>query len=94
MAVNVADVDPAGMVTVAGSVSCVVLPEARETTSGAVSVPPIWTVPESVWPFQPEAGSEIAIVASSSKTLIVAAPGVQLSIAAVTVTGIGADSIT
>ncbi len=82
------------MVTVAGSVSCVMLLEAKETTNGVASVPPISTVPERVWPFQPETGRLIAMVASSSRTSIVATPLVQLSIAAVTVTGIGLVSIT
>ena len=91
---NGADIDPAGIVTAVGSVSSEVLLDAKETTSGVVKVPPICTLPESVWPFQPDAGSERLIVASASRTLIVKEPGVQLSIAAVTVTGIGDDSIT
>ena len=44
--------------------------------------------------FPAEAGSHSAIVASSSKTSIVAEPLVQFSICAVTVTGIGLHSIT
>ena len=93
VAVNVADVDPAAIVTVAGSVNWVVSLELSDTTSGAVSVPPSCTVPESVCPSHPEAGSVTVIVRSSSMMLTVAEPSVQFSTCEVTVTGVSPDSM-
>ena len=89
VAVNVADADPAGIVTDDGNASSAVLPEASEITVVVANMPPIVTVPVSVWPFQPEAGKVTARVRSLSKMAIVAVPLTQLSIEAVTVTSIG-----
>jgi hypothetical protein len=60
-----------------------------ETVKGVVKVPPNCTVPApvSVCPSHPEAGNVTASVASSSRSMIVAAPLVQLSTWAVTVIG-------
>ena len=77
------------MVTVAGSDNRVGSLETSETVSGVLKVPPSVSVPApaSVCPSQPEAGKLTASVPSSSMSVIVAAPLVQLSIWAVTVIG-------
>ena len=91
--VKLADVVPAAMITDAGSVSSLLSLEANDTVSGVVKVPPNCTVPDRVCPSQPEAGSVTVMVRSSSATLTVVEPLVQLSMLAVTVTGVGPDSI-
>ena len=82
------------MVTVAGRVSSVVSADASDTVSGAVSVPPSSSVPERACPSHPEAGNVRLRVRSSSSRSVVAAPLVQFSTWAVTVTGVGPASIT
>ena len=77
------------MVTVAGTDNLVGSLETKATVSGVVKVPPNVSVPApvSVCPSQPEAGKLTANVPSSSMSVIVAEPVVQLSIWAVTLIG-------
>ena len=78
------DVDPAGTVTVAGTVRCAVSSEASATVRSEALVTGMDTVPVPVLPSVTGAGR---LNERPSTTLIVAAPSVQFATCAVIVTG-------
>ena len=86
VSVKVADVEPAGIETVAGTVSREAVSDASDTVSAVVSVPEMDTVPVPVPPSTMLAGSVTArLVFSLSSTPMVALPSVQFATWAVMV---------
>src|SRR5438552_1985515 len=88
VAVKFAMVEPALIVTLAGTVRRAVLFEESDTTSADGRAPEIDTVPVPVVPSTTEAGGDtVRFSVSLSITLRVALPSVQLATCATIVTG-------